>query len=102
MDYREGMQILRAAGLHAPALVQFNGAYHVFSRTKLVSSGASVDEALDAGGFLVAENAPRDLFVAFGDEVVRSGVVEARAKSQTMAKRIANALNEYIPGKRKT
>lgn len=101
MDYREGMQILRAAGLHAPALVHFNGFYHVFSRTKLISSGPSVDEALDAGGFLVAENAPRDLFVAFDEEVVRSGVVEARAKSKTMAQRIANALNEYIPGKRK-
>jgi hypothetical protein len=94
------MQILRAAGVHAPSLVQLGGRYHVFSRTKLISSGDTVYAALDAGGFLEAENAPRELYVAFEDEVVQSGEVAARAKSKTMAQRIANALNEYIPGRR--
>lgn len=101
MDYREGMQILRQAGLHAPSIVCLHDRYFVFSRTRMISSGGSVDEALDAGGFLVAENAPRDLFVAYNHEVVRGSEVEARAKSTTMAKRIANALNEYIPSEKK-
>lgn len=100
MDYREGMQILRAAGLHAPAIVFKDGGYHVFSRTSLVSSGASIEGALDAGGFLVAENAPRLIFVAVDYNVMVGGDNQAVARTKTMAQRIANALNEYIPGDR--
>jgi hypothetical protein len=100
MDYREGMQILRAAGLHAPAIVQLDGYYHVFSRTQLISGGASIEDALDAGGFLVAENAPRLIFVAVDYNVMIGDDNQAVARTKTMAQRIANALNEYIPGDR--
>lgn len=100
MDYREGMQILRAAGLHAPALVFKDGGYHVFSRTALISSGASIEDALDAGGFLVAENAPSLIFVAVDYNVMIGDDNQAVARTKTMAQRIANALNEYIPGDR--
>lgn len=101
MDYREGMQVLRAARLHAPALVHHAGAYHVFSRTKWQSSGATIYEALDAGGFLVPENAPTNIFAAHNFEVLQGPERVALAMSKTMAKRIANALNEYVPGDRK-
>ena len=101
MDYREGMQVLRAARLHAPAIVRHRGDYHVFSRTALVSSGASIREALDNGGFLVAENSPTMIFAAHDYEVSQGPERVALAFSKTMAKRIANALNEYVPGDRK-
>ena len=101
MDWREGMQVLRDARLFAPAIVRYAGAFHVFTRTRLVSSGATIEDALDAGGFLNAANPvqtifiPSDFNVIFGEETV------AITKSKTMARRIANALNEYIPGDRK-
>ena len=100
MDYREGMQVLRAARLHAPAIVQTSGIYHVFSRTKLISSGASVYDALEAGGFLVPENAPTFVFTSYKNDILLGAEKQAVAKSGKMAQRIANALNEYIPGKR--
>lgn len=101
MDYREGMQILRAARLHAPAIVRYAGSYHIFSRTKLHSSGSSIYEALENGGLLVPENAPSNIFAAHNFEVTQGPQRVALAMSKTMAKRIANALNEYIPGDRK-
>lgn len=100
MDYREGMQVLRAARLFAPAIIQLNGYYHVCSRSKIISSGASVYDALAAGGFLVPENAPTLVFTAYKQDVILGEEKQAVAKSSTMAQRIANALNEYIPGKR--
>jgi hypothetical protein len=101
MDYREAMQVLRAARLHAPAIVRHAGAYHVFSRTKLVSSGSSIYEALESGGLLVPDNAPTNIFAAHDFEVRQGPERVALAMSKTMAARIANALNEYIPGDRK-
>lgn len=100
MDYREGMQILRTARLFAPSIIQLNGHYHVCSRTKIISSGASVYDALEAGGFLVPGNAPTLVFTAYKHDVILGEEKQAVAKSSTMAQRIANALNEYIPGKR--
>jgi hypothetical protein len=101
MDYREGMQVLRAARLHAPSIVRLGREYHVFSRTELISSGVSVYDALERGGFLVAENAPTMIFAAHNYTVLHGPVRVALTESKTMAKRIANALNEYIPGDRK-
>lgn len=100
MDYREGMQVLREARLFAPAIVQMYGGYHVFSRTKLISSGASIIEALDAGGFLPRPEIRMPVFTAEGVTVVYKGVLVATAYSNNMAIRIANALNEYVAGAR--
>jgi hypothetical protein len=101
MDYREGMQVLRAARLHAPSIVRYAGKYHVFSRTRLISSGPSIFEALDSGGLLVPENSPTNIFAAHDYEIRQGPERVALAFSKTMAQRIANALNEYIPGDRK-
>ena len=100
MDYREGIQVLREARVFAPALVHFNGSYHVFSRTKLVSSGRNIIEALSAGGFLPRPERRMAVFVADGLVVVYKGVPVASAQSKNMAVRIANALNEYAAGDR--
>ena len=100
MDYREGIQVLREARVFAPALVHFRGAYHVFSRTKLISSGRSIIEALDAGGFLPRPERRLAVFAAEGLVVVYKGVTVATTQSKNMAVRIANALNEYAAGDR--
>jgi hypothetical protein len=100
MDYREGIQVLRESRVYAPALVHYNGAYHVFSRTKWVSSGASIVEALKAGGFLPRPDLRMAVFTAKDCVVVYKGVPVATADSKNMAVRIANALNEYTAGER--
>ncbi len=100
MDYKEGIQVLREALVRAPALVQFQGAYHVFSRTKMVSSGPTIIDALRAGGFLPLPERRSALFKAEELVVVYKGQTVATASSKTMAVRIANALNEYVAGER--
>jgi hypothetical protein len=100
MEYAEGMQILRESRLFAPAIVRFDGGYHIFSRTALQSSGATVEDALRAGGFIPRSERRPSLFVAVNANVVQNNDRVAVAKSRTMAARIANALNEYVPGDR--
>ena len=101
MEYAEGMQILRELRVFAPAIVVYQGGYHVFSRTALQSSGATVEAALQAGGFVLPPGWRRKpLFVAVDHNVVRNNERVAVALSKTMAKRIANALNDYSAGDR--
>jgi hypothetical protein len=99
-DYGHAMQILRDARLFAPSLVFLDGRYHVFTRTVALGSGATIEDALQAAGFLPPTAAPSVLFVAVGSNIVRDRDNVAVARSRTMAIRIANALNEYIPGDR--
>lgn len=101
MEWAEGMQILRELGVFAPAIVIRDGRYHVFSRTAWQSSGLTVAAALKAGGFIPRpDRRPPVLFVAVGANVVQGEYGVCVARSKTMAVRIANALNEYIPGDR--
>jgi hypothetical protein len=101
MEYAEGMQILRESRLFAPALVLHGGRWFVFSRAALQSSGETIEDALQAGGFLPRSEPPAPvLFVSVGSNVVQGNNGIAVARSKTMALRIANALNEYIPGDR--
>lgn len=101
MEYAEGMQILREWRVFAPAIVLHGGEWHVFSRTALQGSGPTLEAALLAGGFLPRpERRGPVLFVAVGSNVVQANEGVAVARSGTMAARIANALNEYIPGDR--
>jgi hypothetical protein len=99
-DYGHAMQILRDARVFAPSLVYLNGQYHVFTRTVLLGSGATMEDALQAAGFLPPVAAPSVLFVAVGSNVVKDQQNVAVARSRTMAIRIASALNEYVPGDR--
>lgn len=101
MEYREAMQILRARQLHAPAIVHVPGiaGFYIFSRTKMVSRGETIEAALQAGGFLPAPHSP-DPFVAEDLDVRYKSKPVCKAENKTLALRIANALNEYVPGKR--
>jgi hypothetical protein len=95
------MQILRELRVFAPAIVSYQGGYHVFSRTAIQSSGPTVEAALAAGRFVLPPGwRSRPLFVAVGANVVRSNENVCVARSKAMAARIANALNEYIAGDR--
>jgi hypothetical protein len=99
-DYGHAMQILRDARLFAPSLVYLDGKFHVFTRTVLLGSGATIEDALQAAGFIPPVVAPSALFVAVGSNVVKENQNVAVARSRTMAIRIASALNEYVPGDR--
>lgn len=100
-----GMQVLRAARVHAPSIVFQSARFHIFSRTEWISSGETIEAALTNGGFLPApvDRIPTP-FVANGVNVVKfnehlgENEQVAKARSGNMAVRIANALNEYVPG----
>jgi len=101
IEWAEGMRILRESRVFAPAIVVYQGYYHIFSRTALQSSGPTLALALEAGGFLPRPDVPAPLlFVAVGANVVQGNNPICVARSKTAAMRIANALNEYIPGDR--
>jgi hypothetical protein len=100
MDYREAMDILRDAEVHAPAIVRYEGAFHIFSRTEFVASGQSIADAMRAGGYIPPPARRLPMFVANGCNVIRADESICLCRSTTMAKRIAQALNEYVPGDR--
>jgi hypothetical protein len=102
MDYHEAMQILRAHQVQSPAIVHLPGTtgYHIFSRTRRLSYGATIYDALRAGGFLIPPTHPPHPFVHDGLQVHWRSRPVCTAASKTLAQRIANALNEYIPGKK--
>lgn len=99
-DYIHAMQILRNWKVHAPALVYYNHRYHVFTRTVKISSGETIEAALEAGGYIPPAPPPAPLFVAVGNNIVKGDETVGSGRSKTMALRIANALNEYTPGDR--
>lgn len=101
MEYREAMQILRARQIHAPSIIHLPGVkgYYVFSRTMKLSYGETIEDAMRAGGFLPAMHPP-DPFVAEDTAVRWRSRPVCQAENKTLAQRIANALNEYVPGKR--
>jgi hypothetical protein len=101
MDYREAMDILRDAEVHAPAIVCYRDRFHIFSRTVWLASGQSIADAMRAGGYIPPPPARRlPMFVANGCNVIRADESICLCRSTTMAKRIAQALNEYVPGDR--
>jgi hypothetical protein len=100
IEWAEGMRILRASRVYSPAIVIQGGQYHVFSRTALLSSGPTLAQALQNGGFLPPPPDAPMLYVAVGANVVQGNDPICVARSKTAAARIANALNEYVPGDR--
>lgn len=102
MEYHQAMQILRAHQVHAPAIVHFPGkaGFHIFSRTRQLSHGATIEDAMRAGGFLLLPAHPLHPFAYEGLMVHWRSRLVCTAESKTLAQRIANALNEYIPGKK--
>jgi hypothetical protein len=101
VSYAEGMQILREWRVFQPAIVRVHGLYHVCSRTAVEGSGPKVEDALKAAGYLPRRGPSNQLpFVAVEFNVVQGNDAVCVARTKTVAQRIANALNEYIPGDR--
>ena len=104
-DHRHALDLLRQAAVPLPAVVPGigKGGYFVFSAMKVLGHGATIHEAMVAAGFWPPVKAGVPFFIRDGLTVAYAGDrgrVVATAFSSTMARRIANALNEYIPGDR--
>jgi hypothetical protein len=100
MSYEEAIIAMQQARVASPALVQYAGMYHAFSRTKHLGSGNNYRAALINAGLLPLP-ARAERIVPFGVEdadVFRGEDLICNARSHNYALRIANALNAYKPG----
>src|SRR5579862_9798353 len=100
MDYQHAINILHEARVYRPAIVEFGGTFHVFSRTDLLGSGASIEDAMQASGHYPPPARPAHvIFTAAGTSVVQGSATICTTRSYNASLRIANALNEYTPSK---
>ena len=100
MDNKRAVQILRDSGVYMPAIVPSLGGFRVYSGLTLLGSGATIDSAMERAGMLPPPIPPAPIFYAEGVEVRRLEGLVATAKSKSLASRIANALNSYMPDRR--
>ena len=104
MIYERAIELLNQARIRDAAVVPAvdGGGFCVFSGIELIGRGATIAAAMEdaraKGAF--ADVPPHPHFRAEGKEVQRRGVTVAFAESVTLAKRIAAALNRYIPDER--
>jgi hypothetical protein len=98
------MQLLQKAGIYMPSVVPGlgHGGFYVFSGAMTLGHGQTIQAAMEDAGLwpLPADLAARPLFSAEGYDVQYGSQQIAIAKSKTLAKRIANALNAYSPNER--
>ena len=102
MTQRRAIEILMAARLPYPAVIPEDGGFAIYSGFRKLATGTTVQLAMMAAKEYWKDVVRLPIFQPDGLMVVRAGVVEATAKSKTMAMRIANALNQYNPGERAT
>lgn len=102
MDNVRAVQILRDAGTYMPAVVPYMGGYRIYSGLTLVGSGTTIDAAMDAWRESLPKGhaPPLPMYFADGQAVMRKEGLVATAISKTVATRIANALNAYMPNRR--
>jgi hypothetical protein len=98
------MQLLNRARVYMPSVVPGlgRGGFYVFSAGKVLGHGATIEDAMRAAGYwpLPSDLAAAPIYSAEGYDVQLGSQQVAIAKSRTLAKRIANALNEYSPNER--
>lgn len=101
MRHRWAIQLLTQARLPFPAVVYDSrrDEFAVYSETEEIGRGASIADAMEDAREHWERQVRLPPYKAEGLTVTRSGEVEATAKSRSMANRIANALNLYIPNK---
>ena len=99
------MRLLHQAQVYMPSVVPGlgRGGFYVFSGAMALGHGETIQAAMEDAGLwpLPADLAARPLFSAEGYDVQHGSQQIAIAKSKTLAKRIANALNAYSPNERK-
>ena len=98
------LRLLHQAQVYMPSVVPGlgRGGFYVFSAAKVLGHGATIQEAMEAAGYwpLPSDLAARPIFSAEGFNVQHGAQQVAIAHTKTLAKRIANALNEYSPDER--
>ena len=98
------MRLLHQAQVYMPSVVPGlgRGGFYVFSAAKVLGHGDTIQAAMAAAGYwpLPSDLAGRPFYSAEGYDVQHGAQQIAIAKSKTLAKRIANALNEYSPNER--
>lgn len=102
------MELLNAAGVHFPAVVSIGPGtlsrkyFFVFSGLRFLGSGTTISEAMaDAWKHEnLAANPPRLNYGYDANRIIFADEIVATAKSNTLARRIANALNLYNPNER--
>ena len=98
------MRLLHQAQVYMPSVVPGlgRGGFYVFSAAKVLGHGATVQKAMEAAGYwpLPPDLASRPFFSAEGYDIQLGAQQVAIAKSKTLAKRIADALNQYSPNER--
>jgi hypothetical protein len=97
MEYEAALNILFRRRIHRPAIVEMAGGFHVFERTTLLGSGATILAALESAGMYPPQDVKVIQYSAKGREVIRGKQPICTAQSNNLANRIANALNAYVP-----
>ena len=98
MTHRRAIELLTNARIPFPAVVPCGTGqeqYHVYGGVHLLGKGLTIADAMENAKYYWGNAVRLPPFIAEDYTVVRSGEVEATAKSKTMAMRIANALNVY-------
>lgn len=95
----KALEILRERGVKEPSITADTEMqpprFDIRSAGVLLAHGRSVRDAMRRGGFTNPAG-----FIAAGASVMFGEENVATARSLTMARRIANALNAYTPGDR--
>lgn len=107
LQHRRAMELLTHARVYFPAVVPRvvdAGAWLVYSATEVIGGGPTIGAAYEDARR--RDNLPEEPhFLPFRGErfeVYQGSTIVAHALSRTMADRIANALNQYVPNVRKS
>lgn len=108
IDYKRAHDLLTQARVYFPAIVprvvDDAGAWLIFSAAYVIGTGDTIGAAY--ADVVQRGNLPIEPhFIPFrgeGADVVQGAAIIAHASSRTMAARIANALNQYVPNVRKS
>lgn len=103
-DRRQASDILRAAKVYEPAIVPAldvdEGEWIVYSGSVPLGRGATIHDAMVDAKLWPPPRPSAPQFAAHDLKVKRGLETVATTSSKTMAYRIANALNQYVPNER--
>lgn len=91
--------ILSQLGKHA-SLYTLGRTHYVFKNGVKLGVGPTLRDALENAGLSVPSASGEVRYIQTGTRVMKAGELICNARSNAMAKRIANALNAYTPDRR--